>query len=229
MLLLCGDLTDYGLPEEAHILVEELKAATIPTLSVFGNHDYESGKQDEVQKILLDAGAIVLDGGACEVKGIGFAGVKGFAGGFGSKALGGWGEEAIKSFVHEAEDEAQKLEAALSKLQTQQRIAVLHYSPIQSTVEGEPPEIFPFLGSSQLEEALARYSVTAAFHGHAHNGHLEGRTSSDIPVYNVSMPLLKKSFPDQPPRSLVRNSSRRSRKEVVALETLVKLPSRKLH
>lgn len=203
VLLLCGDLTDYGLPEEAEILVQELSVARMPTIAVLGNHDYESEKQDEVQQILTNAGITVLDGQACEVRGIGFAGVKGFAGGFGSKALGAWGEPTIKKFVHEAVDEALKLEAALAKLQTSQRIAVLHYSPIQETVEGEPPEIFPFLGSSRLEEPLTRYSVTAALHGHAHHGHLEGRTSSDIPVYNVSLPLLKRAFPEQPPFRLL--------------------------
>jgi Icc-related predicted phosphoesterase len=203
VLLLCGDLTDYGLPEEAEILVQELSVARMPTIAVLGNHDYESEKQDEVQQILTNAGITVLDGQACEVRGIGFAGVKGFAGGFGSKALGAWGEPTIKKFVHEAVDEALKLEAALAKLHTPQRIAVLHYSPIQETVEGEPPEIFPFLGSSRLEEPLTRYSVTVALHGHAHHGHLEGRTSSDIPVYNVSMPLLKRAFPEQPPFRLI--------------------------
>ncbi|MEW6492009.1 MAG: metallophosphoesterase [Cyanobacteriota bacterium] len=202
VLLLCGDLTDYGQPEEAQILVKELAAARMPTLAVFGNHDYESGKQDEVEQILCDAGIKLLNGEATEVRGIGFAGVKGFAGGFGSKALGAWGEETIKNFVHEAVDEALKLEAALAKLETPQRIAVLHYAPIQATVEGEPPEIFPFLGSSRLEEPLNRYSVTAAFHGHAHHGHLEGRTRSNIPVYNVSMPLLRKAFPEKPFRLL---------------------------
>lgn len=203
VLLLCGDLTDYGLPEEAEILVQELSVARMPTIAVLGNHDYESEQQDEVQQILTNAGITVLDGHACEVRGIGFAGVKGFAGGFGSKALGAWGEPTIKKFVHEAVDEALKLEAALAKLHTSQRIAVLHYSPIQETVEGEPPEIFPFLGSSRLEEPLTRYSVTVALHGHAHHGHLEGRTSSDIPVYNVSMPLLKRAFPEQPPFRLL--------------------------
>jgi Icc-related predicted phosphoesterase len=203
VLLLCGDVTDYGLPEEAHVLVQELSAVTIPTIAVFGNHDYQSGKQDEVQQILTDAGVTVLDGDSCEVQGIGFAGVKGFAGGFGSKALGPWGEDLIKQFVHEAVDEALKLETALAKLQTPQRIVMLHYSPIQATVEGEPPEIFPFLGSSRLEEPLTRYEVTAAFHGHAHKGHLEGRTSSNIPVYNVSMPLLQTALPDQPPFRLL--------------------------
>lgn len=191
------------MPEEASILTKELAAAKIPTLAVFGNHDYESGKQDEVQQILSDAGVTVLNGEACEIQGVGFAGVKGFAGGFGRQALGAWGEDAIKSFVREAVDEALKLEAVLAKLQTKQRIVLLHYSPIHTTVEGEPPEIFPFLGSSRLEEPLNRYSATAVFHGHAHAGTPEGRTSSDIPVYNVSMPLLKKVFPEKPPFRLI--------------------------
>jgi Icc-related predicted phosphoesterase len=203
VLLLCGDLTDYGLPEEAQILTKELSTTKIPTIAVFGNHDYESGKQDELQQILTDAGAIVLNGEACEIEGIGFAGVKGFAGGFGRGALGPWGEESIKGFVREAVDEALKLESALAKLHVEQRVAILHYSPVQNTVEGEPPEIFPFLGSSRLEEPLNRYSVSAVFHGHAHAGSPEGCTSSNIPVYNVSMPLLKRSFPDRPPFRLV--------------------------
>lgn len=203
VLLLCGDLTDYGLPEEAHVLAKELVAARIPAIAVFGNHDYESGQQDEVKEILEHAGVRVLDGESCEVQGVGFAGVKGFGGGFGSKALGAWGEAGIKQFVHEAIDEALKLEAALARLETPHRVAILHYAPIQATVEGEPPEIFPFLGSSRLEDPLTRYSVTAAFHGHAHHGYPEGRTSSNIPVYNVSLPLLKKVNPDHPPFHLL--------------------------
>jgi Icc-related predicted phosphoesterase len=141
----------------------------------------------------------MLDGDGCEVHGIGFAGVKGFAGGFGEWALGPWGEESIKRFVHEAIDETLKLEKAIARLQTAQRIAVLHYAPIRATVEGEPPEIFPFLGSSRLEEPLNRYPVTAIFHGHAHHGSPEGRTQGNVPVYNVALPLLRRVFPDQPP------------------------------
>lgn len=200
VLLLCGDLTDYGLPEEAHILAKELTTVVrIPTVAVLGNHDYESGKPEAVCQILADAGVHVLDGEACELHGIGFAGVKGFAGGFGRGMLGSWGEPLIKDFVQEAIHEALKLEAALAKLHTPQRVAVLHYSPIQATVEGEPPEIFPFLGTSRLEEPLNRYSVSVVFHGHAHSGSPEGQTSRGIPVYNVSLPLLRREFRDQPP------------------------------
>jgi Icc-related predicted phosphoesterase len=199
VLVLCGDLTDYGLAEEARLLAKDLAASVrVPIVAILGNHDYESGEQDEVKRILVDTGVMVLDGDTCEVQGVGFAGVKGFAGGFGRGALGPWGETIIKQFVREAVDEALKLEAALARLRTQQLIALLHYSPIQGTVEGEPLEIFPFLGCSRLEEPLMRLPVTAVFHGHAHNGALEGRTSTGTPVYNVALPLLRKLEPTGP-------------------------------
>jgi Icc-related predicted phosphoesterase len=199
MLLIAGDLTDYGLPEEAAVLARELTSLRIPAVAVLGNHDFESGKQDEVRRILADAGLPILDGDACELQGIGIAGIKGFGGGFGPRALGPWGETIIKQFVHEAVNEALKLEAALARLRTSQRIALLHYSPIQSTVEGEPLEIYPFVGSSRLEEPLNRYPVSLVIHGHAHRGQPEGRTSANVPVYNVSMPLLARLYPDVPP------------------------------
>lgn len=204
VVVMCGDLTDYGLPEEARVLAKEVATALrVPCVAVLGNHDFEAGKQDEVRQILTDAGVTVLDGDSCEVHGVGFAGVKGFCGGFGRGALGPWGEEIIKIFVREAVNEAFKLESALARLRSPHRVAVLHYSPIRSTVEGEPLEIFPYLGSSRLEEPLTRYPVTAVLHGHAHNGCLEGRTSSGTPVYNVAMPLLKKCWPEQPPFRLI--------------------------
>ena len=199
VLVVCGDLTDYGLPEEARILAKELAVARIPIVAILGNHDFESDQQDEVRQILTDAGIVMLDGESHEVHGIGFAGTTGFAGGFGRGALGSWGEKAIKTFVHEAVNEALKLESALAKLTTPHRIALLHYAPIRETVEGEPIEIFPWLGSSRLEEPLGRYPVTAVFHGHAHKGSPEGRTQTGIPVYNVAMPVLKDAFPDRPP------------------------------
>jgi Icc-related predicted phosphoesterase len=199
VLLLCGDLTDHGTPEEAHGLAREIHAAlSIPVIGVLGNHDFEGGKQEEIKNILGESGIRVLDGDAAEVEGVGFAGVKGFAGGFGKRALGPWGEDIIKHFVREAVDEALKLEAALARLRKRPRIAVLHYSPIQETVEGEPLEIYPFLGSSRLEEPLSRYPVDAVFHGHAHRGRPEGKTASGIPVYNVSVQLLRQSYPDRP-------------------------------
>ena len=198
VLLLCGDLTDYGRPDEAQVLAKLLANVKIPILAVLGNHDHECGKADEVTRILSEVGVQILDGESRILHGIGFVGVKGFAGGFGDRALQPWGEEALKLFVREAVDEAVKLESALAKLQVPQRIAFLHYSPIQATVEGEPSEIIPFLGSSRLEDPLNRYAVLAAFHGHAHHGTPEGRTKADIPVYNVAMPLLQHAFPGKP-------------------------------
>jgi Icc-related predicted phosphoesterase len=204
VLLLCGDFTDYGLPEEARVLGRELTSSVnIPVIAVLGNHDYESGKQDEIRQVLTDAGVAVLDGEATEVHGVGFAGVKGFAGGFGRGALGPWGERAIKQFVQEAVEEALKLEAALARLRTTRRVAVLHYSPVRATVEGEPAEIFPYLGSSRLEEPINRYRVSAVFHGHAHRGTAEGRTATGVPVYNVAMPLMARLNPDRPPYLVV--------------------------
>ncbi|MBB6096849.1 Icc-related predicted phosphoesterase [Deinobacterium chartae] len=198
-LLLCGDLTDYGLPEEAQVLARELAAVRVPVVAVLGNHDYESGQQDAVREVLQGVGVTVLDGEAIEIHGVGIAGAKGFAGGFGRFTLGSWGEAAIKSFVREALDEALKLEAALARLRTPQSIALLHYAPIRDTVEGEPAEIMAFLGNSRLEEPLQRHPVSAVLHGHAHGGSPEGRTVSGVPVYNVSMPVMNRHFPDQPP------------------------------
>lgn len=198
-LLLCGDLTDYGLPDEARVLAEELSAARIPIVAVLGNHDFESDAQDDVRRTLMEAGVHVLDGEAVEIHGVGIAGAKGFAGGYGRGTLGSWGERSIKQFVNEAIQEALKLESALAKLRTPQRLALLHYSPIAGTVQGEPVEIFAFLGSSRLEEPLIRFPVDVVLHGHAHRGTPEGRTVNGTPVYNVAMPLLKRTFPDHPP------------------------------
>ncbi len=198
VLLLCGDLTDYGLREEAAVLVKELQVVRIPTIAVLGNHDFESGRPEDVRDPLCEAGVKVLDGEACEIHGIGFAGVKGFCGGYGRGTLGAWGEKAIKAFVQESLDEALKLESALARLRTERRVAVLHYSPVQATVEGEPPEIFPFLGTSRLEGPLNRHPVDAVFHGHAHRGSLEGRTVGGTPVYNVALPLLRREHANGP-------------------------------
>jgi Icc-related predicted phosphoesterase len=200
VLVVCGDLTDYGLPEEAKLLAKDLTSAIkIPIVAVLGNHDFEAGQETEIAKIMTDAGVRMLDGDTYEIHGVGFAGVRGFCGGFGRGALGAWGEPIIKQFVHEALQEVLKLESALARLKTRHRIALIHYAPIRGTVEGEPLEIYPFLGSSRFEEPLTRYSVSAAFHGHAHRGSPEARTSSGIPVFNVCLPLLKTVYPDRPP------------------------------
>ena len=199
VIVICGDLTDYGLPDEARVLVKELAGVRAQIVAVLGNHDYESGKQAEVHDILNEAGIHVLDGEAIEIMGVGFAGTKGFAGGFGSGTLGAWGEAEIKSFVNEAVHEALKLETALARIRSEPRVAIMHYSPIRATVIGESPEIFPFLGCGRLEEPMSRYPVAAVLHGHAHNGSPEGVTSAGVPVYNVAMPLLLKLNPDAPP------------------------------
>jgi Icc-related predicted phosphoesterase len=203
ILILAGDLTDFGLSEEARGLAREISGTLkIPAVGVLGNHDHESGQQAEIRAILKDTGIALLDGDTTEIHGIGFAGVKGFAGGFGRRALGPWGESIIKNFVREAVDEALKLETALARLRTDSMIALLHYSPIQETVEGEPREIFPFLGCSRLEEPLTRYPVTAVFHGHAHHGQPEGKTRTGTPVFNVSISLMRELFPERPFRML---------------------------
>lgn len=202
--LLCGDLTDVGLPGEAEVLVKDLTVyLRVPIVAALGNHDFESGKQDEVRRILVDAGMRVLDGTTCEIHGIGFAGVKGFAGGYDRVALQPWGEDAIKQFVQEAVSEAAKLESALAGLNTQQKVVLLHYSPIRTTVVGENIEIFPFLGSSRLEEPINRFRPAAVFHGHAHSGNPEGHTSEGVAVYNVSQPVLRRAFPERPPFRVV--------------------------
>lgn len=204
VLVLCGDLTDYGTPEEARILAKELGATKLPKLAVLGNHDFESNAADEVSRILTDsAGVVVLDGTAVEVLGVGFAGAKGFPGGFGARALQAWGEPPVKAFVAAAIEETLKLESALARLRTRGRVALLHYAPIGATVDGEPVEIYPFLGSSRLEEPINRYRPDAVFHGHAHRGQLQGATSAGVPVYNVALPLLRRCLPDRLPFRVV--------------------------
>jgi Icc-related predicted phosphoesterase len=199
VLLLCGDLTDYGLPEEAHVLAEDIRThATIPVLAVVGNHDFESGHVDEVSRIMSEAGVKMLDGECAEIDGVGFAGVCGFAGGFGRHMLSAWGEPLIKAFVQEAVDHAMRLERALARLETPTRVAVMHYAPIRETVAGEDPEIVPFLGSTRLEGPLNRFEVAAGFHGHAHNGTPSAHTSAGVPVYNVALPLLRRTQPESP-------------------------------
>lgn len=198
VLLLCGDLTDYGTVEEAHVLAKELAVVRVPMVGVLGNHDLEGGAQEQIVDVLQTAGVEILDGDATEVHGIGIAGVKGFVGGFGRGTLGPWGEPIVKRFVQEAIDEALKLEAALQRLRTERRVAIMHYAPVRGTVEGEPPEIFAYCGCGRLEEPLHRYPVDVVFHGHAHHGTLEARTENGIPVFNVAMPLLRRTMADRP-------------------------------
>jgi len=165
---------------------------------VLGNHDYEAGHPDQVINILEHAKVNVLDGETVEIEGVGFAGVCGFGGGFGRRMLNAWGEPAIKHFVQEAVDQALKLERALSRLETPTKVVLLHYSPIRDTIIGEDPEIFPFMGSTRLEGPINRFSAAVAFHGHAHGGAHEGRTSNGIPVFNVGIPVLHRVRPHDP-------------------------------
>ena len=193
VLALCGDLTNLGAPREAEILADELSACTIPVVGVLGNHDFECGQPDEVRGILHDAGVFFLEGQAVEIEGIGFAGAKGFAGGFGARMLSPFGEPAIKQFVAEGVEEAMRLETALRALGSERSVVVLHYAPIAATVEGEPKEIFPFLGSSRLAETIDRFGVSAILHGHAHLGTYTARTEKGIPVYNCARSVEKPS------------------------------------
>jgi Icc-related predicted phosphoesterase len=159
---------------------------------VVGNHDFESGKIEEVQGILAETGMHLLDGEAVEILGAGFAGVCGFGGGFDRQMLNPWGEPIIKAFVQEAVDHSLRLEKALNRLTVERRAVLLHYAPIKETVQGENPEIFPFLGSSRLENPINQFKVSVVFHGHAHNGAPTGKTSAQIPVFNVALPVISK-------------------------------------
>lgn len=204
VVVVCGDLTVHGHAAEAELLAREITAVVkTPILAVLGNHDYEAGEPESVRDALNDRGIIVLDGESHEWEGIGFAGVKGFCGGFGKSMLESWGEPMIKQFVREVVDDSLRLESALSELRTKHKVVVTHYAPIRATVEGERQEIFPFLGCSRFEDSINRYEATVAFHGHAHHGSPEGQTLAGIPVYNVAMPVLERTFPDQPPFRII--------------------------
>lgn len=202
VLLICGDLTNTGDESEAQILCDELKACTIPVVAVLGNHDYEKGRQKLIRQTLQNENVHILDGEAIVIKDVGFAGVKGFGGGFDNYMLSMFGEDAMKAFVQEAVDEALHLDRALARIDQQhdklKKIAVLHYSPLRDTVVGEPEVIFPFLGSSRLAEPLIRREVTAVFHGHAHMGTLEGTLTGGVRVFNVAKPVLSKAGYEMP-------------------------------
>lgn len=197
VLLICGDLTDTGDEVEAQVLAEELKACTIPVVGVLGNHDYEKGRHKLIRQIVQSENVHILNGESIVVANVGFAGVKGFGGGFDNHMLSMFGEGAMKAFVQEAVDEALHLDRALARLDGDhpdiKKIAVLHYAPIKATVIGEPEPIFPFLGCSRLAEPLARRGVVAAFHGHAHAGTLDGEAAGGVKVYNVARPILLKA------------------------------------
>jgi Icc-related predicted phosphoesterase len=195
VLALCGDLTNFGKTREAEILADDIRTCTIPVVGVLGNHDYECGQPEKVCEILRSAGMKVLDEQAMEIEGVGFAGVKGFLGGFGRGELAPFGEPIVKAVVDEVMNEARKLENQLRTLRTDRSVVVLHYSPILDTIEGEPSAIFQYLGSQRLNEPIDRFDhVKAVVHGHAHHGTYEGRTPLGRPVYNVAQFVLRPLF-----------------------------------
>jgi Icc-related predicted phosphoesterase len=195
LLVLAGDLTNYGQPEEMEVLLNALVRLRLPMVAVLGNHDYESGKECELSTLMTEAGVKVLNGTGYERDGIGFAGTKGFFGGFGRGALTPFGEREVKAFVQAAVDEAMKLERGLSQLRTQKRVVVLHYAPVAGTVMGEAQEIYPFLGTSRLAEGIDRHGADFVVHGHAHRGTPDGKTTGGIPVHNVAITLLQQQNP----------------------------------
>lgn len=195
LLVIAGDLTNYGQPAEMEPLLNAIVRLRIPTVVVLGNHDYESGQEQELMRMMTAEGIKVLNGSAYERDGVGFAGTKGFVGGFGRSVLTAFGEPEIKTFVRASIEEALRLERAMSQLRTPKRVVVLHYSPIAATVQGESPEIFPFLGTSRLAEVIDRHGADFIVHGHAHHGRLQGTTTGGIPVHNVAISLLQAQQP----------------------------------
>src|SRR5215472_8329177 len=195
VLVVAGDLTNYGQPAEMEPLLNTLVRSRVPTIVVLGNHDYECGHEQELMRMMAAGGIKVLDGSAYERDGVGFAGTKGFVGGFGRGVLTAFGEPEVKTFVRASIEEALKLERAMSQLRTRKRVIVLHYSPIAATVEGEAKEIFPFLGTSRLAEVVDRHGADLVVHGHAHNGRCDGQTPGGVPVHNVAITLLQAQNP----------------------------------
>jgi Icc-related predicted phosphoesterase len=191
VLVIAGDFTNHGMPGEMRVSLSVLEHIRIPIIAVLGNHDHESGHQDELAGMLRVASIHLLDGHCFEVGDIGFAGTKGFCGGFTPYELMPFGEEGIKTFVEVAEREAVKLDFGLAQLHTRVKVAITHYAPIKETVIGEPEPIFPFLGSSRLERPLNLHSPALALHGHAHHGSFTAKTQSGITVCNVALPVLR--------------------------------------
>lgn len=191
-LVIAGDFTNHGLPEEMRTCLAVIEHIRIPIIGVLGNHDHENGHQDELGGMLRVSGVHLLDGHCFEVDGVGFAGTKGFAGGFAPHELMPFGEAGIKNFVEIAEREAIKLDYGLEQLKTPIKVAITHYAPIKDTVEGEPEPIFPFLGSSRLQRALDKHKPALALHGHAHRGAFEGKSRGGVKVCNVALAVLRR-------------------------------------
>jgi len=191
VLVIAGDLTNFGRTEEMEPLLNVLVRLRIPVIAVLGNHDYECGKEAELMRMMSAEGIKVLDGTGYERDGVGFAGTKGFVGGFGRGMLTAFGEPETKAFVRASIDEAMKLERAMSQLRTPKRVVILHYAPVLATVQGEAFEIYPYLGSSRLAEVVDRHGANLVLHGHAHHGSLNGTTTGGVPVHNVAITLLQ--------------------------------------
>lgn len=198
LLLLAGDLTHVGSPEEAEVVAEELAGVQVPVVAVLGNHDHQSDHPDEVVEILGQARVTVLEGSSTTVDTaegpVGIAGTKGFGGGFPPAMASCFGEPEMKAFVRTGEALAHSLLGALKELDTRVRVALTHYSPSRETLEGERPEIHAFLGSIALAEAVDTGGATLAIHGHAHIGSPEGTTPGGTPVRNVALPLLEQAY-----------------------------------
>lgn len=190
VFVICGDLTQHGYAKEAAVLAEELRYCHIPVVGVLGNHDYDKDEDEGIREALRPVMRL-LDEESMVIEDVGFAGTKGFGGGFGTAALSAFGEPATKAFVREAVEESLKLENALKRLETSKKVVVLHYSPIAETVKGEPEEIFPYLGSSRLAEPIDMLDADLVLHGHAHHGSPKGQTTKGIPVHNVALAQLE--------------------------------------
>jgi Icc-related predicted phosphoesterase len=201
LLLLAGDLTRHGTPEEARVVAQEVRGLPVPVVAVLGNHDHHDEQPEKVTAILQDAGVTVLEGEAtvvqCAGNRVGIAGTKGFGGGFVGRSAGEFGEPVMKEFVRTTRRSADSLHAALKDLDDQGcavRVALTHFSPVADTLAGEPPEIHPFLGSYLLAEAIDTAGADLAVHGHAHLGTEHGMTSGGVRVRNVAQPVIRRAF-----------------------------------
>ncbi|HEX6944908.1 MAG TPA: metallophosphoesterase [Casimicrobiaceae bacterium] len=200
VILLAGDLTTHGEPEQAELFVSARRETDLPVVAVLGNHDWHSpGHHDEFVSVLRAGGIEVLEGaswrGRCAGVDVGVAGVKGFVGGFEGSFLSDFGEPLLREAYAETGREVAALDAALEEIaDCGVRIALMHYAPIRDTLEGEPEGIFTFLGSGRLAEPLLHHRPDLALHGHAHAGTLEGSVAGLVPVYNVAVPVMRRAF-----------------------------------
>lgn len=198
VLLLAGDLTQHGTEEEGAILAAELADIPIPIVAVLGNHDYHQGKQHVIRGHLEAVGVAVLEGEGIVLRAgdvrIGVAGAKGFGGGFSGACGTEFGEEEMKAFIRHTKTIAERLRDALVALEADVRVALLHYAPTRETLTGERLEIYPFLGSYLLGEAIDQAGCNLALHGHAHLGTERGTTPGGTPVRNVARPVIKRSY-----------------------------------